>query len=145
MKTISKDQNKGYQMKIISFEGDFAVCQTKSLRKVSLLKYKLPSDAKVGDTLITLGDFIQLDTSHNTEQNESMETKRHLLSTQPKSKIKEYRQKKGVTLFQLAEQIGISPSQLSLYERNLKTPPIAVLIQMEDILDCKLKDLYWGE
>lgn len=50
------------KVKIHSFENDYAVCMKNNGRVKKILKAKLPPEAKEGDTLIVIGDYITVDT-----------------------------------------------------------------------------------
>lgn len=55
--------------------------------------------------------------------------------------IREYRKKKGLTMKQLGEAIGVSESSISLYETGKRTPDIDLLMSMADVLGVSVTDL----
>ena len=55
--------------------------------------------------------------------------------------IREYRKRKGLTMKQLGEAIGVSESSISLYETNKRTPDIDLLLSMSDVLGVPVTDL----
>lgn len=56
-------------------------------------------------------------------------------------KIKELREKKGLTQLELAKKLGISDITISKYERYVQTPSIERAMQLADALECSLDDL----
>jgi transcriptional regulator with XRE-family HTH domain len=42
----------------------------------------------------------------------------------------------------LADKLQIKQQQLSRYEKGLSFPSLAILYELEEILDCTLKELY---
>ncbi len=60
-----------------------------------------------------------------------------------KPMIRERRMEKHMTQTELALKLGVDQTQLSRYETGKNYPGPEVLIKMEEILDCKLKDLYY--
>ena len=56
-------------------------------------------------------------------------------------KIKEIREKKGLTQLELANKLGTTYQVISDYERNKRTPSIERAMQLADALECSLDDL----
>jgi len=57
-------------------------------------------------------------------------------------KIRELRERAGISLGQLAKQAGITKSELSLIERNLRIPRISTLFKLREILGVSVDEMY---
>lgn len=55
-----------------------------------------------------------------------------------------YRTKAQLTQQELADKIGVARSIETRYELGDKTPPLATLIRLADVLDCTVNDLVYG-
>lgn len=58
--------------------------------------------------------------------------------------IRERRLKLGLSGQQLAEMVGVSEPMISLTERGLKTPSVAVCAALAQALGCTLDELVFG-
>lgn len=58
--------------------------------------------------------------------------------------IRERRLKLGLSGQQLAEMVGVSEPMISLTERGLKTPSVAVCVALAQALGCTLDELVFG-
>lgn len=58
--------------------------------------------------------------------------------------IRERRLKLGLSGQQLAEMVGVSEPMISLTERGLKTPSVAVCVALAHALECTLDELVFG-
>lgn len=58
--------------------------------------------------------------------------------------IRERRLKLGLSGQQLAEMVGVSEPMISLTERGLKTPSVAVCAALAQALGCTLDELIFG-
>lgn len=52
-----------------------------------------------------------------------------------------FRKEKGITQTEIAERIGVQSSFISRIEKGRKTPSVARLIDIADILDCSIDRL----
>jgi transcriptional regulator with XRE-family HTH domain len=59
-----------------------------------------------------------------------------------KPMIRDRRMEEHMKQCEFADKLGISQTQLSRYERGAAYPSLEILYQMEQLLDCSLKDLY---
>lgn len=55
-----------------------------------------------------------------------------------KEKLKELREKKGLTQEKLAEQLGVGRTTVTLWERGDNKPRIDMLVSLANILGCKV-------
>ncbi len=55
--------------------------------------------------------------------------------------IAKYRQNKGLTQEQLAEQLGIGNEAISRIERGIAMPALIRLLELADIFECSVADL----
>jgi transcriptional regulator with XRE-family HTH domain len=62
-----------------------------------------------------------------------------------KPMIRERRMEKHMTQTELANRLGIKQQQLSRYEKGVSKPSLEVLFSLENILECRLNDLYVKE
>lgn len=58
--------------------------------------------------------------------------------------IRDRRIKLGLSGQQLAEMVGVSEPMISLTERGLKTPSMAVCVALAHALECTLDELVFG-
>jgi transcriptional regulator with XRE-family HTH domain len=58
------------------------------------------------------------------------------------SRLRQIRQKKGLTLQQLADKVGVSKNVLSMIERGLSKPSISTLLAIIDKLQISPRDLF---
>jgi transcriptional regulator with XRE-family HTH domain len=58
------------------------------------------------------------------------------------ARIKQIRNRKGLTQDQLAEKMEISPKYLSSIERGRENPTLDTLIKLSDSLDVKISDIF---
>jgi transcriptional regulator with XRE-family HTH domain len=56
--------------------------------------------------------------------------------------IRERRMEKHMTQTELANIVGIDQTQLSRYEKGKNYPGVEILLKLEEVLGCTLKDLY---
>lgn len=56
-------------------------------------------------------------------------------------KLKEIREKKGMSQDELAEKLGVSRTMIIHYEKGRNTPSLERTIQLANILGCRLDDL----
>ena len=56
-------------------------------------------------------------------------------------RIRETRKAAGLTQKQLAERLGVTPQNISQYERNLKSPTTRTLVKIAVALDCNVAEL----
>lgn len=57
-------------------------------------------------------------------------------------KIKEVRKSKGIMQKWMAEQIGVAPEHLRMWEKGSSYPTAPNLLRMCIVLDCDIRDLY---
>jgi transcriptional regulator with XRE-family HTH domain len=57
--------------------------------------------------------------------------------------IRERRMEKHLSQGELAKLLNIKQTQLSRYERGISAPSLDILFNLEEILNCSLKDLYY--
>ena len=55
-----------------------------------------------------------------------------------KEKLKELREKKGLTQEKLAEQLGVGRTTVTLWERGDNKPRIDMLVSLANIVGCKV-------
>ena len=55
-------------------------------------------------------------------------------------KLKEYREKKDLTMKQVAEKLGCSESCYCLYEKGLRKPSFETLVKLAEIYGCTVND-----
>jgi transcriptional regulator with XRE-family HTH domain len=55
-----------------------------------------------------------------------------------KEKLRELREKKGLTQEKLAEQLGVGRTTVTLWERGDNKPRIDMLVSLANILGCKV-------
>ncbi|WP_258037553.1 helix-turn-helix domain-containing protein [Bacillus thuringiensis] len=65
-----------------------------------------------------------------------------MLMIELKSNIGELVQKKGLKGRWIAQQLKVTPSQVSNYIQGRSFPTIEKAFQLADILDCKVDDLF---
>lgn len=58
------------------------------------------------------------------------------------SRIKDIRNKKGITQEQLSESVGINPKYLSSIERGKENPTLNILLQLAQSLDVNLDEIF---
>lgn len=58
------------------------------------------------------------------------------------AKIRQFRERIGLSQKQLADALGIDPSAVCLWETGKTTPTVQNLIRLADILGCKPGDLF---
>ena len=58
------------------------------------------------------------------------------------SGMRAWREHRGLTLDDLRDKTGITPSHLSSIERGLKKPGLGVIYKLMDALDCTLEELF---
>ena len=56
-------------------------------------------------------------------------------------KLKEARQKAGLSLHELGNAVGVSATAISRYEQGLRTPKIPIAKRIADVLGVKWYDL----
>ncbi len=56
--------------------------------------------------------------------------------------IKKYRERKGLTQIELAEQLGISQPLIARYENDTKLPTSLMVIALADALNCTTDQIY---
>ena len=56
-------------------------------------------------------------------------------------KIKEMRQKRGLTQKQLADRLGVKQQNVSDWERGERSPSVKNLKKLSEILNCQIDDL----
>jgi len=56
--------------------------------------------------------------------------------------LHERRKQLGYTLTQLASQVGVTPSFLSLVERGLRVPRLETAQKLANVLDCTIDELF---
>lgn len=56
-------------------------------------------------------------------------------------KLKEIREKKGMSQDELAEKLGVSRTMIIHYEKGRNTPSLERTIQLANILQCSLDEL----
>lgn len=59
-----------------------------------------------------------------------------------KCKIRVIREKAGISLGNLAKQAGITKSELSLIERDLRIPRISTLFKIRETLEVPVDEMY---
>lgn len=59
-----------------------------------------------------------------------------------KPKIRELREEKHWSQKYLAEVLGVGQNTLSRWERGAYYPSLAYLYKLEEVFECRLKDLY---
>ena len=55
-------------------------------------------------------------------------------------KIKNYREKKGLTMRQVAEKTGVTESCYCLYEKGKRKPSFEFLVKLAEIYGCTVND-----
>lgn len=59
------------------------------------------------------------------------------------TKIKEYRERKGITQEELAEKSGISRTTISYLENNLlESTTNTTMLKIAEALNCKIRDIF---
>ncbi len=58
------------------------------------------------------------------------------------SRIKDIRNKKGITQEQLSESVGINPKYLSSIERGKENPTLNILLKLAQSLDVNLDEIF---
>lgn len=61
------------------------------------------------------------------------------------NRIKNHREKKGITQQALAKELGINTSTVAKWETHASTPRAKVLIQLAEIFNCTVDELLRGE
>lgn len=57
-------------------------------------------------------------------------------------KIKEYRQKKGMSQERFGSLLGVSAQAVSKWERDMNYPDVFLLSDLAEILDCSVDDFF---
>ena len=60
-------------------------------------------------------------------------------------RIKEIRQKRGLSIRELAKKMDTSHSYLSRVENNKVTPSLETLVKMAEVLECNVSDFFEDE
>ena len=55
--------------------------------------------------------------------------------------LREERQIRGISMYQLAPKAGVSPSTLSLVDRELRMPTLDTLLRIAEVLEVRLGDV----
>lgn len=61
-----------------------------------------------------------------------------------KNQVAEIRKDKGLTQIELAEKCNISQQSISKIEKGIIDPSLAVALQLSQVLNCKVDDLFKG-
>lgn len=59
-----------------------------------------------------------------------------------KNQVAEIRKDKGLTQIELAEKCNISQQSISKIEKGIIDPSLAVALQLSQVLNCKVDDLF---
>ena len=59
-----------------------------------------------------------------------------------KNQIADIRKDKGLTQIELAVRCNISQQSISKIEKGVITPSLAVALQLSQVLNCKVEDLF---
>lgn len=59
------------------------------------------------------------------------------------NKIKQLREKKGISQAELARRIGFGRSYMNMLEKSKRQPNITTALRIANILDCSLDDIFF--
>lgn len=57
------------------------------------------------------------------------------------NRIKEYREKRGLTQEELGNTLGVGRAAVAQWERGMNAPKLKTLLKLADVFNCSIEDL----